>query len=196
MTTQLRIALPKDNLETVVSLLEKARIPIPPHILNTRAYLLSSQAMEWIIVKQIDIPMLVERGSADLGITAKHILWEQPKELVELLDLGTDRVELFLFGESGMLSRPDLTIATKYPRITSRYFQGKGKHVRTIPAILDSLNASDAVVAADQDYALSPGRTIVDTIAASTDRLIANRSSYCLKQRTIDDFCSCLQRAI
>ncbi|MBE1445021.1 ATP phosphoribosyltransferase [Paenibacillus sp. OAS669] len=196
MTTQLRVALPKDNLETVVPLLEKAGIPVPPHILNTRAYLLSSQAMEWIIVKQIDIPMLVERGAADLGITGKHILWEQPKDLVELLDLGTDRVDLFLFGESGMLSRPDLTIATKYPRITLRYFQDKGKHVRTIPAILDSLAASDAVVAEEQDYASSSGRTIVDTIAASTDRLIANRGSYCLKQRAIDDFCSCLLRAI
>ncbi|WP_282941041.1 ATP phosphoribosyltransferase [Paenibacillus sp. RC67] len=196
MRTDLRVALPKDNLEVVVELLGKAGIPTPEQILNTRAYLIPFQSIEWMIVRQVDVPLLVEQGAADLGITGKHVLTEQNKEVVELLDLGTDRVELFLFGDTELLSRSDLTIATKYPNITSSYFRDRGTHVRTMPVLHESSAMSDAVVADIHEYVNPMGRKVLDTVVSVTDRLIANRSSYVVKQRHIDEFCTALMRVV
>ncbi|WP_028547511.1 ATP phosphoribosyltransferase [Paenibacillus sp. UNC451MF] len=196
MRTDLRVALPKDGLAPAVQLLEKAGIPVPAHLLNSRAYLIPFQSIEWLIVKPIDIPLLVERGAADLGIAGKHIIMEQAKETVELLELGTNRVELTLFGDTELLSKPDLKVATKYPNITSSYFMDKGRDVRTMSIIYETGPMSDAVVADVSEYMNPMGRKVLDTVLSVTDRLIANRSSFVVKKQRIDEFCSSVARVV
>lgn len=196
MSEKLRVALPKDNLHAVVPLLRRAGFALSDQLLNTRAYLIPFQSIEWMIVKQADIPLLVEQGAADLGIAGKHVLSEQDKEIVELLDLETDRIKLVLYGDNDLLSKPDLTIATKYPHITESYFMGKGRNVRTMPVILEASGTTDAVVADPHEYVNPMGRAVLDTVAAASDRLIANRSSFVVKQELIDEFCTALTQAV
>ena len=75
-----------------------------------------------------DVPTYVEAGAADLGVTGKDVLSEQPERAVyELLDLGFGGCRMVFATVEGedvaaeALRRLGvMRIATKYPRIAAR----------------------------------------------------------------------------
>jgi ATP phosphoribosyltransferase len=83
-----------------------------------------------VTMRPSDVPTYVEAGAADLGITGKDVLLEQAERRVfELVDLGFGRCRMVL---ATVDADPDpaaealrrlgvLRVATKYPRIASRY---------------------------------------------------------------------------
>ena len=77
-----------------------------------------------VTMRPSDVPTYVEHGAADIGITGKDVLLEQPeREVYELLDLGFGRCEMVVAARRGddalgealrRLGR--VRVATKYPR--------------------------------------------------------------------------------
>jgi ATP phosphoribosyltransferase len=149
--------------------------------------------LRFILAKPADIPTYVEYGVADLGIVGKDVLLEQERELYELLDLKIGRCRLSVAKRAGSVDFAGGYVATKYPRITERYFQEQGKQAEVIKLhgsieLAPCLNLAEAIV-----DLVSTGKTLqendleeVEMIANITSRLVANPGSYQVKRERVD----------
>ena len=113
----------------------------PPRLRGeSRALIFPGEEMTLVTMRPSDVPTYVEAGAADVGITGKDVLLEQADRVVyELLDLGFGALphgarrppRRHRLGESerrlGLMR-----IATKYPRIAERHFEGTGRQVEVI----------------------------------------------------------------
>jgi ATP phosphoribosyltransferase len=165
-----------------------------------------ASAARFIVLKDGDVPLYVERGAADLGVCGFDQLLESGADVLAPLDLGFGRCRLCLAGprrpaESGA-ARPDpfaaladatppgrsLRIGTKYPRLAARAFAQHG-----VPVDLVRLSGSVelAAVAGLADAIVDlveTGRTLeenglavlADLLAVSA-RLVVNRAAWRLK---------------
>jgi len=144
--------------------------------------------MRVLIAKPADLLTYVEHGAADLGIAGKDMLLEQGRDVYELVDLGFG-------GCRGVVALPEaraaawetlspIRIATKYPRVTERYFWSRGRSVEIIE-VNGTVELAPLVGLADGilDLVMS-GRTLaanhlveVAEVFRSTARLVVNRVS-------------------
>lgn len=149
---------------------------------------LEKEKIRFILAKPTDIPTYVEYGAADLGIVGKDVLLEEEKELYELLDLELGACRLSVAHKAGSKAFVGGNVATKYPRIAEKYFQGQGKQFHVIKLhgsieLAPLLHLADVIV-----DLVSTGKTLVEnnlveaeTIAHITSRLVANPGSYQVK---------------
>lgn len=93
-----------------------------------------SQNVKIFLVKAPDVPVYVERGTADIGIVGKDTLLEENYDLFEIMSLNIGKCHMATAGLQDFV--PDyskkLTVATKYPNITKKYFSDLGKIVNII----------------------------------------------------------------
>lgn len=194
--SKLVLALPKGRLfeESIQLLLEAGLIEKP--LKEGRKLVLSTERFEILLSKPKDVPMLVESGYADLGVSGFDTIWESRREVFELLDLGIGYCKICIAGFPEGVERyknlSSIKVATKYPNIAREYFEKRG-----IKPFIYTLNGSVelAPLIGLTDYILDlvqTGRTlrenglvVVEEIAESTARLIANRESFFLKNGDI-----------
>lgn len=156
-----------------------------------------SEKIRLLLVRAGDVPTYVEYGVADMGISGKNVLLEDDPEVFEPLDLKFGFCRIMLAEPAGAEFRSrrnpsKLKIATKYPKITEKYFSRKGIPVEMIK-LGGSVELAPMLGLADQIVDLvSTGATlkahhlkIVDEIAASSARLIVNRASLKLKHHRV-----------
>ncbi len=160
----------------------------------------------FLIVRPTDVPTYVEYGAADLGIVGKDVLLEQDSDVYEPLDLGFGACRIAVAALRGQESRDRLSskirIATKYPKITERYFNQRGVPVEIIK-LYGSIELAPIVGLADRIVDLvETGNTLkahdlveVECIALSTARLIVNRASLKLKHRAVTELVKKLRAA-
>ena len=200
MRDWLTIALSKGRLlHDSIDLLKKTGVTHPELLSDSRrlSFEIASSRTRLLLIRAGDVPTYVEYGAADLGISGKNVLMEDGRELFEPLDLkfGFCRIMLAEPVSTGPASgkkRLKLRVATKYPRITERYFGQKGIPVELIK-LGGSIEIAPMMGLADQIVDLvSTGATlkahqlrIVDEIASSTARLIVNRASLKLKYERV-----------
>jgi ATP phosphoribosyltransferase len=162
-----------------------------------------------ITMRPSDVPTYVEAGAADLGVTGKDVLLEQAaqsrgeggREVYELLDLGFGRCVMVLASKAG----PDpsaealrrlgvMRVATKYPRIATRYLEGTGRQAEIVEvkgsvelAPLTGMVESIVDLTATGTTLRENNLVIREEITVCTARLIANPVSHKLKAAAIDD---------
>ncbi len=197
---KLTIALPKGRLlkESVNLLLEADLIEEP--LEEGRKLLLETERFRILLAKPKDVPTLVESGYADLGVSGFDTLWESGSKVFELLDLGIGYCKICVAGfpESKELyeNLSSVKVATKYPRIAREHFERKG-----IKPFIYYMNGSVelAPLIGMTDFILDlvqTGRTlrenglvVIEEIAESTARLVANEKSFYLKNDIILEVC-------
>jgi ATP phosphoribosyltransferase len=197
----LTIALCKGKLiEPTLELFVKAGYPVTPVMNNGRrlVFPFPGIGMTFLIVRPTDVPTYVEYGSADVGIVGKDVLLEQDSDVYEPLDLGFGACRIAVAALRGQTSRDRLSskirVATKYPKITERYFNQCGVPVEIIK-LYGSIELAPIVGLADRIVDLvETGNTLkahdlveVECIAASTARLIVNRASLKLKHGAVTE---------
>lgn len=141
-----------------------------------------------IIAKPADLLTYVDHGAADLGAAGKDMLLEQGRDVYELVDLGFGFCRgVLAFPQEladGWKRKTPLRIATKYPRVTERYFWSQGRPVEII-AMNGTVELAPQVGLADgiMDLVMT-GRTLqenrlveVAELFRSTARLVVNRVS-------------------
>jgi ATP phosphoribosyltransferase len=139
--------------------------------------------------KPTDLLTYVERGAADAGIIGRDMILEQARDVYELLDLGFGGCRAVLAFPQDLaagLWQPGraLRIATKYPRLTARFFEQQERSVEIV-VLYGSVELAPQVGLADGIVDLvMTGRTLrenllreVVEIAQSTARLVVNRGS-------------------
>lgn len=192
----LTVALAKGRmLPPAIDLLEKAGIGCGSlrEMSRQLQFVDEGHLLRFILAKPADIPTYVEYGVADLGIVGKDVLLEQERELYELLDLKIGRCRLSVAKRAGSGDFAGGYVATKYPRITERYFQEQGRQAEVIKLhgsieLAPCLNLAEAIV-----DLVDSGKTLqendleeVETIARITSRLVANPGSYQVKGERVD----------
>jgi ATP phosphoribosyltransferase len=197
----LTIAVPRGALfEGSLDLLDRLGVDTGEVRSNDRKLLFADVGL--ITMRPADVPTYVEAGAADLGITGKDVLMEQrERDVYELADLG--------FGECRMVvatvDGPDpatealrrlgvMRVATKYPRLAARHFEGTGRQAEIVEvkgsvelAPLTGLVEAIVDLTATGTTLRENGLVIREEIAVCTARLIANPVAHKLKAREIDE---------
>jgi len=179
----LTIALCKGKLiEPTLKLFAKAGYGAAQPAADSRRLLFPCPeiGMTFLIVRPTDVPTYVEHGAADVGVVGKDVLLEQDCDVYEPLDLGFGACRIAVAAFRGQVPRDRLSskirVATKYPKITERYFNQRG-----VPVEIIKLKAH--------------GLIEVECIARSTARLIVNRASLKLKHQAVAELLSKLRHA-
>ena len=195
----LTIALPKGRLQKPVldRFASAGVVPDEEPGTSRRLIVPAGKAARFVVLKDGDVPMYVERGAADLGVCGLDQVLESDADLLTPIDFGFGACRLCVAAPrgstaAGALSDAEpgrsLRVATKYPRLAGDWFGRRG-----VPVDLVRLQGSVELAAvsglADAIVDLvETGRTleenglvIVETILEVTARLCVNRAAWRLK---------------
>jgi ATP phosphoribosyltransferase len=196
----LTIAVPRGALlDGALDLLDALGIDTAEVRSNDRKLLFEDAGI--VTMRPSDVPTYVEHGSADLGITGKDVLLEQPqRDVYELLDLGFGHCRMVVAAPEGgdpigsalrRLGR--VRIATKYPRVAATHFAATGRQAEIVEvkgsvelAPLTGLVDGIVDLTATGTTLAENGLRVVEEIEDCTARLIANPVAHKLKAEEID----------
>lgn len=204
---QLTIAIPKGRLEAeTLDLFAAAGLSLPAHRDPRQlACLDESGETRFIFVKPSDVPVYVEHGIADCGVVGRDVLFESEADLLQPLSLEIGACRIAVAAPSDL---PDnghsmLRVATKYPRIASRYFGERGQPVEIIELsgsveLAPVLGLADCIVDLVETGSTlrENGLKVTEVIAASAAQLVVNRASYQLKATVIAKLISALKGVV
>ncbi len=202
------IAIPKGSLEEqTLQLFKQADLEIR---VTSREYnpRIDDPRIERVkILRPQEIPVYVEEGYFDIGITGKDWVEERGADVVEIADLsysksveknGKVRIVLAVQADRADIKtardmKPNSRISTEYPNITKAFFDKLGIPVQ----IFFSYGATEAKDMMDAIVELTEtGETlrknnwrIIHTILESSTKLIANKDSWRdpVKRRDIEE---------
>jgi ATP phosphoribosyltransferase len=208
---ELTIALPKGRLfRETVALLEK--IDRGAEDLGAGRRLVFEDAerrTRFLILRPVDIPTYVEYGAADVGVVGKDVIEEADRDVYEPLDLQFGRCRLVVAQPTSLPEPHSLTdwsyirVATKFPRITERYYNNKGVPVEII-RLSGSIELAPLVGLCERIVDLvETGRTLAENglaiseeIMRVTARLIVNRASQKTKYEQVTALIGRLKQAV
>ncbi len=164
-----------------------------------------TEQYRFMILRPTDVPVYVEHGTADIGITGKDVLIEANRDIAELVDLKFSKCDLIVAAPKGYSKGyfNDMKVATKFTRSAADFFNKKGLKVELIKLygsveVAPLVNLSDIIVdiAATGKTLKENGLEIIDSIYTATARLVANKSGLYLKQKQICDLAERLKSLI
>jgi ATP phosphoribosyltransferase len=205
--SRLRIALAKGRLyEPSRARFRSAGIEMSDD--GGRKLLISSSdpGIEFLVVKPGDVPVYVESGAADLGITGTDVLRESGADVLEPLELqfGFCRLVVAAPAEAPYPVLPagvTPRVATKYPRLSQAYFASNGRPVDIVEVggsveVAPLLNLSHWIVDLVDTGNTLRANGLVEraTILECGAVLVANRASQKLKLDAYLDLMERLER--
>ena len=154
------------------------------------------------------MPTYVENGAADIGIIGKDVILESEKDVYELLDLGFGKCHLMMAvpkdkKRATLEDYSHTRVATKFPHIAEKFFAERGMQMEYI-----KLNGSielGPIVGLSESIVdiVETGTTLRENnleeivhIMDATARLIANRVSYRLKFKRINNLVNELEKVL
>ena len=201
MSADLTIAVPRGALMGgTLDLLDTLGIDTAEVRSNDRKLLFEDAGI--VTMRPSDVPTYVAQGAADIGITGKDVLLEQPDRVVyELLDLGFGRCDMVVAARRGDNAMDEalrrlgrVRVATKYPRIASAHFAETGRQVELVE-VKGSVELAPLTGMVDGIVDLTATGTtlrendleVLEEITVCTARLIANPVAHKLKAEAMDE---------
>ncbi|PIE43197.1 MAG: ATP phosphoribosyltransferase [Gammaproteobacteria bacterium] len=131
MKQNLTIALSKGRiLKETLPLLAGAGIEPVEDIHSSRKLIFDTTAeqVKLIVIRATDVPVYVQYGGADLGVTGKDVLMEHGAEgIYELLDLGIAECRLMTAGLKNQATPGGrIKVATKFVNLAKEYYSQQG----------------------------------------------------------------------
>lgn len=210
MNKKIRIAIPsKGRLkEPTIEALKNAGIDV---LEEDRAYVsqTSDPRFEAIFARADDIPVYVQYGAVDLGVTGRDLIQERNADVLDLLDLEFGNCTLVVAVPeeseiSSVAEVPALTrVATGFPNITRRFFEKNGKQVEVLEVsgtaeLAPKLGLAQVIV-----DLTSSGETlrqnklkVIGTVLESTSRLTCNKIAYRTFEPQISELLAKLQEGV
>ena len=195
----INIALPKGRLgEKVYKLFASAGYEFPGMLDNNRKLVFENEElnMRCFWVKPFDVPVYVERGTADIGAAGKDILLERDPDVYELLDLKAGFCRMAVAAKNNFVDNPEkiLRVATEFPNIAQNYYLGFGREIDIITLrgsleLAPVLGLSDVIVdIVETGTTLRENNlSVINFIADLSARLIANKAAYKFKGDIINE---------
>ena len=193
----MRIAIPKGRMQDrVLSTFANAGYDTPDEAdLRTRKLVFTRGGIEWIFVKDCDVPVYVEHGAADAGIAGLDQILEHECSAYQAVELPYGACRMMVIGAPGAprLSREWIpTIATKYPRIAREYLDGQQLRADLVPLGGSVELAAVLGLTSHVIDLVETGETVrvhrlelQDLITEITPRLIVSRSVYRTKNNEV-----------
>jgi ATP phosphoribosyltransferase len=156
-TDRIKFAIPSKGrlMEPTIELLKKAGFKFRAQGRNLYATC-TNYDIVFIFIRADDIPVLVQTGVVDLGITGSDLIAERRAEVTQLLNLGYGQCRLCVaikddWSDSSLGSLKGMNIATSFPVMTHDYFKRNGVDVHCIEMngsveIMIALNLAHAIV--------------------------------------------------
>ena len=212
LDSKLTIALSKGRiLEETLPLLEQVGIRPAEDPDASRKLVVPTNrpGVELVIVRATDVPTYVEFGAADVGVAGRDVLLEAGADLYEPVDLGIGRCRMVVAEPEGLAASDDpsrwdkVRIATKYPKITERFFAEQGVQTQIIK-LYGSMELAPLVGLADRIVDLvSSGQTLkenglveVEDLFEISSRLVVNKAALKLKHPLVSDLIDSLADAV
>ena len=197
MAEPIIIAIPKGRIltETLPMLARVGIVPEPAFSEeDSRAlrFATNHPGIGLIRVRAFDVATFVAHGAAQLGIVGSDVLMEfDYSELYAPVDLDIGHCRLSVAEPAAMAASDDprewshVRVATKYPNLTRRHFEGRGVQAECVKLngameIAPVLGLSSRIV-----DLVSSGRTLaenglveVEVIARVSARLVVNRAAF------------------
>ena len=191
LESKLTLALPKGRvMEESLSRLRAAGLELAPSP-KSRALQYDAGGAHIIEMRNNDVPTYVDLGVADAGIVGKDVLLESGRSVYEPVDLGFARCRLSLIRPIGAIT-PVRRVASKYPKTTRAYLQGRGINAEVIKLTGNVELASLAGLADAVVDIVETGGTLranaleeIDVIFNSSARFVVNRAALKLKRDTL-----------
>jgi ATP phosphoribosyltransferase len=203
----MRIAIPKGRLQPLVlATFAAAGYDVPTeHDLRTRRLVFERGGIEWILVKDSDVPVYVEHGAADAGVAGFDQILEHECTAYQPVELPYGRCRMMVIGAPGApsLSR-DITarIATKYPRISRQYLDASALRAEIVPlggsvelaAVLGLTSHVIDLVETGETVRIH-NLELQDFVAEITPRLIVSKNVYRTNNQQVRELISRVEEA-
>ncbi|MEJ6951354.1 ATP phosphoribosyltransferase [Natronospora cellulosivora (SeqCode)] len=163
----------------------------------------------FLLAKPKDVPVYVEHGAADIGVTGKDVILEHDRRLYELADLkvGWCKLVVAVPEAKGITRVEDIPehsrVATSFPTITREFFQKMGIQVDII-YLNGSVELAPLIDLADLIVDItSTGTTLrknnllpIAEICESTSRLVVNNVSYKTKYQAVSKLMTAIKEEV
>ena len=154
---RIKFAIPSKGrlMEPTIDLLKKSGFKFRAQGRNLYATC-TNYDIVFIFIRADDIPVLVDSGVVDLGITGSDLIQERMADVDHLLHLGYGQCRLCVavkdeWKEESLESLTGINIATSFPVMTTEYFKKQDVNVICIEMngsveIMIALNLAQAIV--------------------------------------------------
>ncbi len=198
MDKPLRIALPKGRMsDDSVEYFYRHGITSFSKFSVDRELIIADKekGLEFLLIRSKDVGAYVEQGAADIGVLGHDVLAEHNFEVLTpvALPFGACRLSIaYPNGKTDWQNKRNIRVATKYPKLTSRYFFERGFNI-TIVELYGSIEIAPLTGISDVIVDLvSTGNTLKanglseeESILDSTARLIVNPVSWVFRRAEI-----------
>ncbi len=162
--------------------------------------------LRFLFVKPVDVMTYVTNKVADIGVVGKDQILEEQANIYEIMDLKFGQCMLAIAGfDHTPLSKQNgvLSIATKYPHYTERFFLERNQQVNIIPLngsveLAPLVGLADVIVDIVETGATlkENGLKVLQEMIPISARLIANRVSYRFKIQAIEQLIERLNKGV
>ena len=184
----MRIAIPKGRLQdNVLATFAAAGYEVPTDAdIRTRRLLFTRGGVEWILVKDCDVPVYVDHGGADAGVAGLDQILEHDCTARQPLELSFGRCRMMVIGAPGAPPLEKATgVASKYARIARRYLDSRGVRAEVIPlggsvelAAVLGLTSHVIDLVESGETVRANRLELQETVAEITPRLIVSNGFY------------------
>ncbi len=158
-----------------------------------------------MLLKPFDVPIYVEKGSADLGMVGLDVIYEEDRDILRLIDLNMGLCRMVV-AKPKKNSRPvgdKVRVGTKFPNIAKAFYDRKGINVEIIK-LYGSIELAPIVGLSDYIVDIvSSGETLrknglyeVEEVIRVSSYLIGNRVSFKTKFQDIKEVIERLKKAV
>jgi len=194
---KLRILIPKGRIfDNVSQLFSEAGFPVLLADRTYRPVLGAESSDDWLdakIMKPQNVGELLELGSHDAGFTGCDWIRESGADVVEIMDLGFDKVRIVAAIPAGTdeaaLKKRKIVVATEYMNLAETWLRGGSWQYR----LLRTYGATEVFPPDDADMIIdntSSGQTLNDnglkiiaTLLESSTRFVASRAAMADKEK-------------
>ncbi len=208
MKDTLTIALSKGRIfEETMPLLQAAGIEARDDPETSRKLILDTnhENIKLVIIRATDVPVYVQYGAADLGVTGKDVLMEHGGEgLYEMLDLHIAECKLMTAGfKDKPLPEGQLKVATKFVNCTRDYFAKQGRQIEIIKLygsmeLAPIVGLADIIVDVVQTGSTLKANGLVplEHMADISSRIVVNTASMKMKNEKLTSLLDKLKQAV
>jgi ATP phosphoribosyltransferase len=184
----LRILIPKGRIfDNIQELFADAGLSLT---VRGRTLRPDAEGYEIKLMKPQNIGTLLELGAHDCGFTGLDWIEESGAEVVEVLDLGFDRVRVVAAAPAHLddtaLAAKKIVAATEYVRLAERWLNARGYSYR----ILRTFGATEVFPPDDADLIVdntATGQTLKDNGLRIVDTLLESSTRFVASKEAIDD---------
>lgn len=158
----------------------------------SRELVVETDTIRFLLVKGEDVPVYVEEGVADLGITGSDVLYEQKRHINNLMDLPFGYCHFALAAKEPKEVYP--VVATKYVQFTQNYFDSIRQPVKIIylkgsVELAATIDMADAIMDIVQTGTTLRDNGLEEQVQLDeiNARLISNRHAFFSKNEEIQD---------